>query len=67
MTNMQRAAARLSLILAAVMAGFLNGSPLAAPVLLLTAYALSALVHYGQRAQYLYWKERARNAAALAR
>lgn len=48
MTNTQRAAARLSLIFSALVAGVLNGSPLAAPVLILAAYLLCVLVTQGQ-------------------
>lgn len=70
MTNLQRAAARLSLIFSALVAGVLNGSPLAAPILILTAYLLCVLVDQAHTAAALYQAQRLkeiRNAAALAR
>ena len=70
MTNTQRTFARLGLILAAVIAGILNGSVLAAPVLILMVYLLSVLVHQARVAQELYTAHRIKelsNAAALAR
>jgi hypothetical protein len=73
MTNLYR----LLLVLAAVVAGVLNGSPLAAPVLIFMAYLLAVLVHQGQSAMHLYYLERHRgylpqtlevhDAASLAR
>lgn len=48
MTNTHRTFARLGLILAAVLAGVLNGSPLAAPVLILMVYLLAVLVTQGE-------------------
>jgi hypothetical protein len=54
MTNLYR----LSLIFSAVVAGVLNGSPLAAPVLIFMAYLVCVLVRVGQQAQHLYWLER---------
>jgi hypothetical protein len=70
MTNTQRAAARLSLIFAAVVAGILNGSVLAAPVLIFMVYLLCVLVRQAQFAHEIYMAHRLkelRNAAALAR
>lgn len=66
MTNLYR----LLLILAAVVAGVLNGSVLAAPVLILMAYMLCVLVRQAHIAHDLYLTHRLkelRNAAALAR
>jgi len=66
MTNLYR----LLLILAAVVAGVLNGSPLAAPVLIFTVYLLCVLVRQAQIAHDLYLRHRLKeltNAAALAR
>lgn len=73
MTNLYR----LLLILAAVVAGILNGSVLAAPVLIFMVYLLCVLVRLGREAQELYWHERysanlnripgVSNASALAR
>lgn len=45
---MTKTLARLSLISAAVVAGVLNGSPLAAPVLILMVYLLGVLVTQGE-------------------
>jgi hypothetical protein len=70
MTNTQRAAARLALIFAAVMAGILNGSPLAAPVLIFMVYLLAVLVRQAQFAHEIYVHHRIKelsNASALAR
>lgn len=70
MTNTQRTFARLGLILAAVIAGILNGSVLAAPVLIFAVYLLAVLVRQGQQAQAIYIRHRIKelsNAAALAR
>lgn len=70
MTNTQRAAARLSLIFAAVVAGILNGSVLAAPVLIFMVYLLAVLVRQAQFAHEIYTHHRLqeiRNAATLAR
>lgn len=70
MTNTQRTFARLGLILAAVIAGILNGSVLAAPVLIFAVYLLCVLVRQGQQAQAIYIRRRIKelsNAAALAR
>jgi len=66
MTNLYR----FLLIFAALVAGVLNGSPLAAPVLILATYFLCLLVRHAQRAQALYTRQRIREiryAAALAR
>lgn len=68
MTNYRigRAAARTTLILMAVMAGILNGSPLAAPVLLFAVYLVTVLVRQGQAAVNLIEEERAHLARARA-
>lgn len=61
---------RLLLILAAVVAGILNGSVLAAPVLIFMIYLLCVLVRQAQIAHEIYTHHRLkeiRNAAALAR
>lgn len=47
MNKSARWASRTGLVLAALLAGVLNGSPLAAPVLLLMVYLLSVLVTQG--------------------
>lgn len=70
MTNTQRAASRLALILAAVVVGILNGSVLAAPVLILAVYLLCILVRQAQLAHEIYANHRIKelsNAAELAR
>lgn len=66
MTNLYR----LLLILAAVVAGVLNGSVLAAPVLIFMVYLLCVLVRLGRTSVELYYAERLRgltDATALAR
>ena len=63
MTNSQRALARLGLILAALIVGILNGSVLAAPVLIFVAYLLSILVRQAQVAQALYTERRIKELA----
>lgn len=66
MTNLYR----LLLILASVVAGVLNGSVLAAPVLIFMVYLLCVLVRQGRTAMDLYYAERLRrltDATALAR
>lgn len=61
MTNTTtRALARTILILAAVVAGILNGSVLAAPVLIFMVYLLCVLVRQGQQAVTLIEEERLR-------
>lgn len=57
-----RALARFALIFLAMMAGILNGSVLAAPVLIFMVYLLAVLVRQGQTAMSLYWSERTRMA-----
>lgn len=64
MTNTQRAAARLALITAAVMAGILNGSVLAAPVLIFMVYLLAVLVQQSQQAARIYYAEKHRGHVA---
>jgi len=61
---MTRYLARLSLILAALLAGVLNGSPLAAPVLIFMVYLLAVLVRQGRAAVTLIEQERLRIAKA---
>lgn len=66
MTNLYR----LLLILAAVVAGVLNGSVLAAPVLIFMVYLLCVLVRLGRTSMELHYAERLRglhDATALAR
>lgn len=66
MTNLYR----LLLILAAVVAGVLNGSALAAPVLIFMVYLLCVLVRLGRTSVELYYAERLgrlHDATALAR
>jgi hypothetical protein len=66
MTNLYR----FLLIFAAVVAGTLNGSLLAAPVLILATYFLCLAVRYAQEAQDKYTRQRIREiryAATLAR
>ncbi len=58
MTNTQRAMARIGLIFAALIAGVLNGSVIAAPALMLVAYLLALLVRYGQEAVDKFERER---------
>lgn len=60
MTNTQRAFARLGLILGALLAGVLNGSPLAAPVLIFMVYLLCILRAQAHKAWSLYYAEVAR-------
>lgn len=50
--------ARLGLIFAALVAGVLNGSVIAAPALMLVAYLLALLVRYGQEAVDKFERER---------
>lgn len=66
MTNLYR----LLLILASVVAGVVNGSVLAGPVLIFMVYLLCVLVRQGRLATDLYYAERQRrltDATALAR
>jgi hypothetical protein len=63
---MNRYLARLSLILAALLAGVLNGSPLAAPVLIFMVYLVTVLVRQGRAAVTLIEEERLRIANARA-
>ena len=63
---MTRYLARLSLISAALLAGILNGSPLAAPVLLVAVYLVAVLVRQGRAAVTLIEEERLRIANARA-
>jgi len=63
---MTRYLARLSLILAALFAGVLNGSPLAAPVLIFMVYLLAVLVRQGRAAVTLIEQERLRIARTRA-
>ena len=61
---MTRYLARLSLISAALLAGVLNGSPLAAPVLIFATYLVTVLVRQGRAAVTLIEEERLRLALA---
>jgi len=63
---MNRYLARLSLVLAALLAGVLNGSPLAAPVLIFMVYLVAVLVRQGRAAVTLIEEERLRIANARA-
>ncbi len=58
---------RSGLILSAVTAGILNGSVLAAPVLIFMVYLLCVLVRQGQQAVTLIEEERLRRAMAPLR
>ncbi|MEV6879716.1 hypothetical protein [Amycolatopsis sp. NPDC051128] len=57
-----RVLSRQALIVAAVAAGILNGSVLAAPILIFMVYLLCVLVRLGRQAETLYWDERYRRA-----
>lgn len=66
MTNLYR----FLLIFSAVAAGVLNGSPVAAPVLIFMVYLLAVLVRQAQFAHEIYLHHRIKelsNAASLAR
>lgn len=66
MTNTYfRALARTMLILASLVVGVLNGSPLSAPILILAAYLLCVLVRQGRAAVNLYEAERLRRATSV--
>lgn len=54
---MTKTLARLSLIFAAVVAGVLNGSVLAAPVLIFMVYLLCVLKAQADKAWALYYAE----------
>lgn len=54
---MTKTLARLSLIFAAVVAGILNGSVLAAPVLIFMVYLLCVLKAQADKAWALYYAE----------
>lgn len=64
MNKSARWASRVGLTLAAIVAGILNGSVLAAPVLIFMVYLLSVLVTQGRAAVTLIEEERLRLAKA---
>lgn len=66
MNKSARWASRVGLTLAAIFAGILNGSVLAAPVLIFMAYLLCILVRQGRAAVTLIEDERLRLAKARA-
>lgn len=51
-------------MVASLLGGILNGSPLAAPVLIMMVFLLAILVRYGQRAGNLYMSEQSRKVRA---
>lgn len=67
MNKSARWASRVGLTLAAITAGILNGSVLAAPVLIFMVYLLCILVRNGRAAVTLIEEERLRRATNFGR